>query len=538
MKAHPIFPIFLLLISIIFPARLFAQNHTLQGFVKDAKTGEPLIGATVFQPASQKGTSTDNNGYFRLTTSTKATFEISFIGYQKLLFTSPAQNDSLVNLYLAPGLSIGEVKIEAKYAEERVTGLVEIPIDLLKKLPTMTGEPDLMKSFQLMPGVKMGDEGTSVFYVRGGTPDQNLIIMDDVPIYYVNHIGGFLSVFDMNTIKKATLYKGDFPPRFGGRLSSVLDIRLKDGNVKQTKHEIGIGTLSSKYFVEGPILKNKLSGMFSLRRCNLDLYMRPLTEMNSCGNDVRSYSFYDLTAKATYSKDARNKFSFMAYSGRDKLFLKEKFADNYLDKMNNRWGNRIGSAKWTHFAKNSWVATSGVSYSRFFKLISTIEKEASQNDVNKTVGSFGSNIQDFSMFSSVNRPFNKLDLRLGLSSMFHQFTPTTIKSSGGNNSFEEDTLFINRLHETELNGYLETDWDISKKLQITSGFFAMYWFGIDHASVDPRLSVNYSLPKQTAIKASYSKNHQYIHLLSNNSAGLPNDLWVPSTSTIQPEKSD
>lgn len=254
---------FLIAMNIFIAKDILAQK--VCGIVVDTESKEPLIGASVYFLLSKNGVSTDDNGFFCLTSikTENEKVQVSYIGYKTSEIKISIQStDSLIIISLRPGVSIDEVTVAGRLPINKSSGIIEIPISLIRKLPNLVGEPDLMKSFQLMPGVKMGDEGSSVFYVRGGTPDQNLTLLDDVPLYYVNHLGGFLSVFDISTIKKATLYKGYFPPRFGGRLSSVLDIRLKDGNVKNSKKEFMLGTLASKFFIEGPIIENKLRDVF------------------------------------------------------------------------------------------------------------------------------------------------------------------------------------------------------------------------------------------------------------------------------------
>ncbi len=531
--------LFLIAMNIFLAKDILAQK--VCGIVVDAESKEPLIGASVYFLLSKNGVSTDDNGFFCLTSikTENEKVQVSYIGYKTSeIEISNQSTDSLIIISLRPGISIDEVTVAGRLPINKSNGIIEIPISLIRKLPNLVGEPDLMKSFQLMPGVKMGDEGSSVFYVRGGTPDQNLTLLDDVPLYYVNHLGGFLSVFDISTIKKATLYKGYFPPHFGGRLSSVLDIRLKDGNVKNSKKEFMLGTLASKFFIEGPIIENKLSGMFSFRRCNLDLLMRPLTAMNSNGKDISSYTFFDLTSKATYSVNPRNKFSMMLYAGRDKLYFKEKDNASYLSILNNNWGNVAGSVKWTHFSKGYRVFVTGVNFSKFFRVFANKETIYSEKENYTSKGSFISKIGDVTFFSQTNKAFHNFNIKTGIEVTLHKFTPTAIKSIEEGTNLYSDTLFLNNLNVAELKGYIGTNWDITDRLNISSGFFAMYWGKINFASIDPRISVNFSLPKSFFLKASYSMNHQYIHLLSNNSGGLPVDLWIPSSETIQPEKSE
>ncbi len=509
------------------------------GLVLDEKNREPLIGASVYLPQTQQGTFTDNNGYFCLPFYGRAgiKLQVFYTGYKTAHITN-ITTDSLIMVYLSPGFSIDEVVVPGKSLINKSTGIVEMPVTLLKKLPTISGEPDLLKSLQLMPGVKMGDEGTSVFFVRGGTPDQNLTLLDDVPLYYVNHIGGFLSVFDVNTIKRATLYKGYFPPRYGGRLSSVLDIRLKDGDVKKTSREVMIGTLSSKIFIEGPIIEDKLSAMFSVRRCNLDLFMRPIYAMASNGKDVTSYTFYDLTSKITYKRNPRNKFGMMFYSGRDKLHFKEKDNAYYESILNNNWGNIAGSITWNHFSKSNWITFSEINFTKFYRVFKNREIIHSDDENYKSVGEFSSRIGDVTVLTNISRSFTNFHFKAGIEPTWHKFVPSAIKSKEENNTQNGDTLFINKLNQFEFKGYIETDWDVTPRLNISPGIFTMYWPQISQISFDPRISVSYYLQSQAYLKASYSANHQFIHLLSNNSGGLPVDLWIPSSSTILPERSD
>lgn len=528
----------LLLLLFLFFLPQIGHGQLFCGVVLDEKSREPLIGATVFQPSNAKGAFTDNHGFFCLQTvqSESIQLQVSFIGYEtKKVFRSNKNDDSLLIILLAPGISMKEIDVIVKSRSNRSTGLYDIPMDMMKKMPGLTGDPDLMKNLQMMPGVKMGDEGSSVFYVRGGTPDQNLTLIDDVPLYYVNHIGGFMSVFDMNTIKKATLYKGYYPANFGGRLSSVLDIRLKDGDVNKSHKEIMIGTLASKFFIEGPLFNKKLSGMFSARRCNLDLFMLPITAMNSNGKDLTSYTFYDLTGKVTWTKNARNKFSFMTYAGRDKLYFKQKDNVSYTSSLKNYWGNIAGSITWNHFSVSNWVFSSGLNFTKFYRVFDSKEVIYSDKGNYKAQGEFSSKIGDLTLFLNAGRSFNNFELKMGVELTYHKFTPSAIQSFENSNAQNGDTLYLNRLNVMELRSYIETSWDITKHLSVAAGFFSMYWHQINQISFDPRISVSYSLPGQAFIKTSYAINHQYIHLLNNNSGGLPVDLWIPSSPTIHPE---
>ena len=530
-----------LLLLLLFFLTEIGNAQQVCGVVLDEKSREPLIGATVYLPSNTKGTFTDNNGYFclQIGQSESVQIQVSFIGYEtQKIFRSNKNADSLLIILLVPGISMEEIDVVVKSKNNRSTGMYDIPMDIMKKMPGLTGDPDLMKNLQMMPGVKMGDEGSSVFYVRGGTPDQNLTLIDDVPLYYVNHIGGFLSVFDMNTIKKATLYKGYYPAYFGGRLSSVLDIRLKDGDVNKSHKEIMIGTLASKFFIEGPMFNKKLTGMFSARRCNLDLFMLPITTMNSNGKDITSYTFYDLTGKVTWTKNARNKFSFMTYAGRDKLYFKQKDDVSYSSSLKNNWGNIAGSITWNHFSVSNWIFSSGLNFTKFYRIFDSREVIYSDNEDYKARGEFSSKIGDLTLFTNAGRSFDIFDIKIGVESTYHKFTPSAIRAFEGSNTQNGDTLYLNKLNVLELRSYIETNWDVTKHLSVVAGIFSMYWHQISQISFDPRISASYSLPGKSFIKTSYAINHQYIHLLNNNSGGLPVDLWIPSSATIHPESAE
>ena len=528
----------------LFVVFIFIWNNPVKaqqicGIVVDESNGEPLIGASVYRLSDGTGSSTDNNGYFclRATEDPFVEIQISYIGYKTAnICISTIQKDSLLKIKLKPGISLNEVTVVKKVAEERTPGLLEIPVDLMTKLPGLSGETDLMKTYQMMPGVKMGDEGTSVFYVRGGTPDQNLVLLDDVPLYYVNHLGGFLSVFDVNTIKKATLYKGNFPARFAGRLSSVLDVRLKDGNTNKAQKQVMVGTLATKFFVEGPLIENKLAGMFSVRRCNLDLFMRPISAMSSNGDDITSYSFYDITSKVTYSLNNRNKINFIIYAGRDKIYFKEKDL-NYKSNIKNRWGNVGGAIKWNHFTAANTIFTSGISFTKFYRVFAGKETIKSEGTNYMTKGIFSSEIEDIQLFTRIKKSFEKIILNAGADITRHSFIPTAIQSFEESIAGNDKVQYVNQLNPVEIKSFMEANWKLNDKLTFTGGISGMYWDVINIATIDPRLSLNYKINRETILNTSFSVNHQYVHLLSNNSGGIPVDLWIPSSKKLMPEKS-
>jgi hypothetical protein len=516
---NPFIVLCCLLLVLFFNSATYGQNINICGFVIDKTTKEPLIGATVYYSENQQGTVTDNNGFFCMSVlnTKKVEFQFSFVGFQSFIHQFTLQSDTLISIELIPGISFKEIVVKTKYLTNNCNEVIEVPIKTINILPALTGEPDLLKGIQLMPGVKMGNEGHSNFYVRGGGFDQNLILLDDVTMYYVNHIGGILSVFDLNTIKKATLYKSYFPARFGGRLSSVLDIRLKDGNREKSKKKIMIGTLSSKLFMEGP-LNNNVSGMFSVRRCNIDLFMRPMSRITNSGSETQIYTFYDLTGKLSYSINKRSKVISTLYSGRDKILFKEKYQNNnsYSNSFNNKWGNFLLSLKWNYVTSNNWFFESGLSYSLFFKNIINKQKQETK-DANLYVESkFTSKINDIGFFSRVKKHYKLGSFQFGLKTISHFFTPSAISSVSKDKGITTDnTIFQNRVTNTEIQGFFENTLNLSEKTSIQSGIFIMGWTGLKNISIDPRINFLYNYSKNNHFNFSYSLNHQYLSFQKN-----------------------
>ena len=536
----------LLIISIQAEAQI-----VVAGYLFDTNTEESIIGAVVKQREYNTGTHSNNFGFFSLNVKQlPCQIIISYIGYKSDTMTISEAHHPL-KIYLKPNsknLKEVVVKQTKSLIQKAEMGTLEIPIDQIKQLPAIGGEVDVLKAFQLMPGIQGGSEGTSGLYIRGGTPDQNLILLDDVPMYYVNHIGGFVSVFDVNAINSIKLVKGGFPARYGGRLSSVVDIRMKNGNATKLKGEYGLGILTSKLFLEGPLGKRKKTKfMISGRRCNLDLATRLSTKMASGSEYSAGYTFYDLYGKIVHNINDRNNLSLTLYQGRDRIFINQNNKES-LDKTtlydysgNIRWGNIVAAAKWGHQYNAKVYGNTTLSYTGFNynNLIKYKQKEINSNNTLATAKqSFISGVQDFIIRHDMDINYSSAhSIKIGAHLTHHIFNPGI---SVSRNPYIDTSFGSLKVNAQEATIFIEDELRFSSKFNANIGLHFNSYFvqSSIFPSLQPRLSLNYTLHKNHAIKASYTFMQQNIHLLSNNGAGIPTDLWVPATSMIKPQYSN
>ena len=315
-----------LFLSILCSSLLAQQKHTISGYVLDQETGESLIGVNVIWKDKFQGTTTNTFGFYSITLPEgSVNIDFSYIGYNIESKTIALNKDITLNVELSSSAqNIQEVTVlgEETVVERTQSSIVEVPVEQIKNIPALLGEVDVMKAIQLLPGVQSGGEGTSGFYVRGGGPDQNLILLDGVPVYNASHLFGFFSVFNADAIKNVRLTKGGFPSRFGGRLSSVLEIDMKEGNMKKFQGEGSIGLISSKLSLEGPILKDKTSFIVSARRTYIDILAQPFIKSSNDGNPA-GYYFYDLNAKLNHKLSDNDRLYLSMYSGKDRFYLSE-----------------------------------------------------------------------------------------------------------------------------------------------------------------------------------------------------------------------
>ena len=433
---------------------------------------------------------------------------------------------------------------------------VDISMEKVKSLPVLLGEQDIMKTIQLLPGVQSGSEGSSGLYVRGGGPDQNLILLDGVPVYNASHLFGFFSVFNADAINSVQLIKGGFPARYGGRLSSVIDIRMKEGNNKEFHGEGSIGLISSKLSLEGPIIKDKTSFIVSARRTYIDLLARPLIKAaaRSTGSEgTGGYYFYDVNAKVNHKINESNRIYLSGYFGDDRFYANTKETylnngvENIYDSENSlNWGNVITALRWNSIINDKLFSNTTLRYSRYRFNVGFSEKttETSSSGTKENEFSFNyfSGIEDWSGnvdFDFVPNPNHYI--KFGIGNTYHTFRPgvNQFKSNEGTSAI--DTTFgSSNLFAHEANVYIEDDLKVGELLKFNIGLHASAFLmnKKTYYSLQPRFSGRYLLDETMSLKASYARMTQFLHLLTNTSIGLPTDLWVPATDKIAPQTSD
>jgi len=511
-------------------------KHTISGYINEFGSKESLPAVSIYIPKLQKGTTTNDYGFFSLTIPA-GTYEVfvSYIGYKTIKQVINLNDDFKLNLDLEPGVeSLDEVIIDGNKGvnESEITqmSVVSIKPAEIKELPAILGEKDVLKSLQLLPGIQGGTEGTSGFYVRGGTPDQNLIILDEAPVYNANHLFGIFSVFNGDAIKSIETFKGGFPARFGGRLSSVLKIDMKNGNKERFTGKFNIGLISSSLLLEGPIKKGKTSFIFSGRRTYLDLLTLPFQQSSF----KSGYYFTDFNFKIHHVINEKNKLYWSNFYGKDNFYINDNFSPNDRFKSRLGWGNISSTLRWNHQFSNKFFANTSLIFSNYkFEVFSidTFNGETNKYNINSGINDYGLKV-DFNYYPSTNH-----SIRFGAHSTFHEFTPkqSKIEETGQN------TISTNQILESfESAVYFEDDWKITNKLSLSPGirFSHFQYEKLNYFKPEPRLAMSWNLKPDLAIKSSYSIMNQYVHLLSNSGIGLPTDLWVTSTDKIKPQISE
>ncbi len=548
---------------------VFAQHYTISGYVTDKANGESLISATIFDSNAKKGATTNNFGYYSLTLPAgDVSLAYSYIGYRTENRNFHLQGDTVLNIRLDQDNMLEEVTVIGHRSEMGVTGsqmsAVEVPITQIKNIPTLFGENDLIKALQLLPGVQSGTEGSAGLYVRGGGPDENLLLLDGVPLYNVNHMLGFFSVFNSDALKNVTLYKGSFPARFGGRLSSVVDVRMKDGDDKKVRGTASIGLISSKLQLEGPIIKERTTFNVSLRRTYLDILAQPIIKYaqrdEEGGVATAGYYFYDVNAKFTHKLTEKDKLYLSTYFGDDAIYLKAKDGYTYggnfetedHTKLDWDWGNAIAALRWNRIVNNKLFMNTTASFTRYRSALGTSYESISRdlsapgqpqtNEESRLT--YHSGIQDWSLKSEFDfTPNVNHDIKFGTSYTYHTFTPdvTSLKyTDSGQTDQDIDTVAGSpKVFAHETATYLEDNISLGRVLKVNLGlhFSSFHVQNSNYFSLQPRAGLRVLLTDNLSLKAGYAAMSQYIHMLSNNTISMPTDLWVPATTKIKPMKS-
>lgn len=548
----------LILSFLLFSSFAFSQSFTVRGFITDASSGERLINANVYTSSPTRGTIANNFGFYSLTLP-KGNYSLfcSFVGYQAMTVEINLTRDTIIDFRLNGKTDLDEIIVTGQKKNEKLNSTqmskVDVPIEMIRSLPAFLGEADVIKTIQLLPGVQSGTEGTSGLYVRGGGPDQNLILLDDVPVYNAEHLFGFFSVFNPDAIKSVSFYKGGFPARFGGRLSSVLDIRMKDGNKKELHGNVTIGLISSKFNLEGPLIKDRTTFNISARRTYADLLARPIIKKSSNGSDVGGYFFQDFNMKISHKFSNKSNLYLSAYTGLDKAYYRSDAKDTRdneqvqeKSKFDLGWGNVTTALRWNYLFSDKLFVNTTLTYSNYLFKVNenTTNKNLTTGVKNNEFGlDYKSGIQDFAAkmdFDYFPNPNHRV--KFGGSITSHTFKPGILAfaESGQENNAKIDTAFGNPdIHAQEMYAYLEDNIELGSKFSVNLGLHSSGFLvdGKFYPSLQPRISMRYLASDRLSLKAAYSKMSQNIHLLSSSTINLPTDLWLPTTKRVKPQVS-
>lgn len=561
---------------ILFYKKRVKRNFTISGYIEDIDSGEKLISANVYDKVSGKGTTSNEYGFYSITIPEgKVELVGTYLGFKSNTQKFELKINGTLTFSLEPNLTLQEIIVTPESfqgieASDPISSN-DIPITLMKKLPSLGGEVDLFRMAEFIPGVQSGSDGLGGLHVRGGSADQNLILMDGVPIYNAGHSLGIFSVFNSEAIQSVQLYKGGFPARYGGRLSSIMDVRTRDGNKKRWTGNVKAGLIASSARIEGPIIKDKASILITARRTLLDSFIKDFTrkskEEDEYFKDVfgvnlqgfTTYNFFDLNAKLNFSIGKKDNFFFSYYTGGDDLYDEDLivgsqqedfvYSDKFVQEYN--WGNQIGMFRWNHIFKNKLFLNTSLTFSNYqfdseenvdvdfiFRTSPPINIFIAQA-YHSTLQDWGAKL-DFNYSSSENHL-----LRFGINSTLHTFQPGAF---GADLQINDETLFEENidsfLNATQItvhehNAYFEDEFTVGEKLKFNLGVLGNVFVAEDKTfySIQPRVSVNYLINKQLSLKGGLSKMVQPLHLLSGSDAGFPNDLWLPSTKLVAPQTS-
>ncbi len=549
-----------IVLIILISISTIAQKVTISGYVEEIESGEGLIGASVYDSNNPThGTSTNVYGFYSFTVPAGSIkFTSSFVGYNSYEQSFLLSKDTIINIGLSSQIFLDEVIVSGK--RDQISDVqiskIDIPIQMIKNMPSLMGETDVMKAIQLLPGVQSGTEGMSGIYVRGGGPDQNLILLDGVPVYNANHLFGFFSVFNGDAISDVSLVKGGFPARYGGRLSSVIDIRMKEGNMYEYKSDLSIGLIASRATVEGPIIKGKSSFIVSARRTYLDVLAIPAELLYTTLKDedpfTAGYFFHDFNAKLNYKFSGRDRIFLSFYGGKDKAYGKFKSYDEAdrlvgLDKFNLNWGNFVSAFRWNHIFTPKLFLNTTATYTRFkygigqdnYRIYSFYEDGSEHR--NTFLSEYYTGINDLALNCDFDWILNtSIKFRFGANAIRHNFNPgISVNAQNWYGNTADTTYGYNKIIGNEYSTYIESEINIGKFISVNAGGrFGLYQIrDTTYFSPEPRISARFLICENFSFKLAYTQMQQNIHLLSNSTAGLPTEIWVPATEIILPQKS-
>jgi hypothetical protein len=544
----------IILFLVLLPQILLAQKKvTLSGYIRDAQSGENLISATVYVKELQQGATANAYGFYSITLPAGTyTVIYSYVGYQTSTQTMNLPENKTYTAELSSNSILKEVEITSKRKDENVKstdmGTVSLSMEKIKTLPVVFGEVDVLKALQLLPGVQSAGEGSSGFYVRGGGPDQNLVLLDDAVVYNTGHLFGFFSVFNSDAIKDVTLIKGGPAANYGGRLSSVVDVSMKDGNMKEYHAEGGIGLIASRLTLEGPIKKDRGSFMLSGRRTYIDVLIKPFVTNSAAKNS--GYYFYDLNLKANYKLGENDRVYLSGYLGVDKF----KFSNSAgTFRADIPWGNTTATLRWNHQFSSKLFLNTTLVYNDY-KFASTFGQESIGIKLSSGIRDYNAK-SDLDYYSGFNHHF-----KAGFAYTYHTFIPNQISGNIDTIQLKPDNALLKYAHEA--GAYILDEFDLAKWFRVNAGVryswfgqvgpYTRYNYDVNDIATDstvykkgqlvkgyggwePRLNMRFTLNDASSIKASVAKTYQYIHLVSNNGTTLPTDVWVPSTDVVNPQ---
>ncbi len=547
----------LILVALSSISLVAQQKYTVSGYLTDESSGETLIGAYVYLSSDNSiGTVSNLYGFYSMTLDAGTyTINVSYVGYKSMSYEIDLSENLEFNVELSlEGITTEEIVVTDTRTDENVNdakmGTVQMSVEKIKALPAFMGEVDILKTLQLLPGVQSVGEGNGGFYVRGGGPNQNLILLDDATVYNGGHLFGFFSVFNADAIKNTTLYKGGMPAEYGGRISSVLDISMKEGNKKKFQVDGGIGLISSRLTLQGPILKGKTSFLVSGRRTYILDLMQPYIDKTDLKGT--NYYFYDLNAKINHTFSKKDRLYLSGYFGRDVFSFKSNDRGFNLEIP---WGNATTSLRWNHLFTDKLFMNTTLLFNDY-----NFEFTGGQNEGEQNEFSFNlySGIRDFSLKSDIDfYPTPKHKFKFGAHYTYHIFTPSITNFTSGDTDFEpvESKRYA---HEAAI--YLQDNFDLTDKIKVEMGLRGSFFQQVgpydridksegsldtiryenlepvkSYGGLEPRINVRYKLDNSSSIKASVAKTNQYVHLVSSSASTLPTDVWVPSSDIVRPQ---